>query len=390
MAIADDARRRPLAAFLRTEAGSASLLLAAALVALAWANLAPAGSYAELWTARRVLRIGGVAFPWYPRAAVNDGLMTLFFLVVGLEIRRELTRGELRDRRAAMLPAIAALGGMLVPALLYLAVNGGTDARHGWGIPVATDIAFALGVLAVAAPRAPQGLRAFLLTLAIADDIGAIVLIALVYTGGVDLGALAIAGASALAIASAPRIGLRSPWILGALGVVLWGATLASGVHAAIAGVAFAFLLPVGVASSALERLEAALHPWTSRFVVPVFALANAGVRVVDADAGALLRDPVVLGVVAGLVVGKFLGISGATAIALRAGLGRLPDGVTPRDVPAVAAVAGIGFTVSLFIAELAFPEGFGADAARVGILLASLLAGLVGAALLRRVPVRG
>jgi NhaA family Na+:H+ antiporter len=363
MAIADDSRRRPLAAFLRTEAGSASLLLAAALVALAWANLAPAGSYAELWAARRVLRIGGVAFPWYPRAAVNDGLMTLFFLVVGLEIRRELTRGELRDRRAAMLPAIAALGGMLVPALLYLAVNGGTDARHGWGIPVATDIAFALGVLAVAAPRAPQGLRAFLLTLAIADDIGAIVLIALVYTGGVDLGAL---------------------------GVVLWGATLASGVHAAIAGVAFAFLLPVGVASSALERLEAALHPWTSRFVVPVFALANAGVRVVDADAGALLRDPVVLGVVAGLVVGKFLGISGATAIALRAGLGRLPDGVTPRDVPAVAAVAGIGFTVSLFIAELAFPEGFGADAARVGILLASLLAGLVGAALLRRVPVRG
>ena len=388
MATPDD-RRRPLARFLRTEAGSASLLLAAAAVALLWANAAAAGSYGDVWTAERTLRFLGEQVRWYPRAVVNDGLMTFFFLVVGLEIRRELTRGELRDRRAAMLPAIAAFGGMVVPALLYLAVNAGTEAARGWGIPVATDIAFALGVLAVAAPRAPQGLRSFLLTLAIVDDVGAILLIALAYTEGIDPVALAIAVGSALAIASAPRIGLRPPWVLGALGVVLWAATLASGVHATIAGVAFAFLLPIDTASSALERLEAALHPWTSRVVVPVFALANAGVRVVDADAGALLRDPIVIGVVAGLVLGKFLGIAAATAVARRTGAGRLPDGVTGADVPAVAAVAGIGFTVSLFIAELAFPEGPGADAARVGILLASLIAGVLGTALLRRRPGR-
>ena len=415
---------RPIQAFLHEESAGGVLLLGAAVAALAWANSPWGAGYERLWHTRLSIRLGPWGISEDLRHWVNDALMSLFFLVVGLEIKRELVTGELREPRAAALPAIAALGGMVVPALIYLALNPGGEAARGWGIPMATDIAFAVGVLTLAAKVAPPSLKPFLLALAIVDDIGAIVVIALFYSEGVAWGPLLVAAGVCGLIAAAWRSSVRSPPVHVALGALLWIAVYASGVHPTIAGVAMGFLTPAVAferprtvsreahrvadetsdqpsppdvdapqwlelarlareAVSPLARLEAALHPWTSFVVVPVFALANAGVRLSgDALAGAL-SSRVTLGVLLGLVVGKTVGISLATLGAARLRLASLPTGADRSDVVGTAAVAGIGFTVSLFITELAFTDRGLVDEAKVGILAASVVAGALGFALL-------
>jgi NhaA family Na+:H+ antiporter len=357
----------PLVEFFRTEAAGGAVLVVAVVVALVWANVAPA-SYADAWR---------------HRAWVNDGLMTLFFLVVGLEIKRELVSGELRDRRTAVLPAIAALGGMVVPALIYLAWNAGTPAARGWGIPMATDIAFAAGVLTLLGRRVPAPLRLFVLSLAIVDDIGAIVVIAIAYSHGISPWWLAAAAGTVGALVLVRRAGASLVVIL-PLAVALWYCVLESGVHATLAGVAVALLVPTRTRDGRhlAQRLEHVLHPVASFVVVPLFAVANAGV-VVDAHALAdAAGSRVAWGILTGLVVGKFVGVCGSVALATRRGAGRLPDGVDAHAFAGGAAATGIGFTVSLFIAEAAFPSGSAnARAATLAVLVASTVAAALAVA---------
>lgn len=422
---------KPLQSFLEQEAASGVLLLLATIVVLVWANSPWRASYEDLWHTTLRVRVGPWAIDEDLRHWVNDALMALFFLVVGLEIKREVLTGELRDARAAALPAIAALGGMVVPALLYIALNAGGEGSRGWGIPMATDIAFALGVLTIAARHAPPTLKPFLLTLAIVDDIGAIVVIALFYSGGITWGALGVAAALCLLIAFLKRIHVRSTPVYVVLGVAVWIATFESGVHPTIAGVALGLLTPAvpfqrpravsdeahRVADETLDdpsppdadahhwlhlealsresvsplvRVESALHPWTSFVIVPAFALANAGVYLTAEAIGDAATSAVAVGIALGLVVGKLAGISLASWVAVRAGLVRLPEGVTWHHLVGTAAVAGIGFTVSLFIADLAFTGVRLTDTAKVGILAGSLLAGAVGYAVLRAGASRG
>jgi Na+:H+ antiporter, NhaA family len=421
---------KPLQSFLDAEAASGMLLLAATVVALVWANSPWRTAYEHLWHTRVALRFGSFNVSADLRHWVNDGLMSLFFLVVGLEIKREVLTGELRTVRAAALPAIAAFGGMIAPALLYAAITVGTDWTHGWGIPMATDIAFALGVLTLAARHAPSGLRPFLLTLAIVDDIGAILVIALFYSGGIDWAALGVALLVVVTILILQRIHVRAafPYLL--LGVGLWTAFFESGVHPAIAGVVLGLLTPAEPfqrpravseeahrvaddtvddpdppdadaaqwlylewlsreAVSPLARVENVLHRWTTGIVVPMFALANAGVVVSAAALADAARNRLAIGIVVGLVVGKSVGILGASALAVRFRLAALPNGVRLRDLRGVAVVAGIGFTVSLFVAELAFAGGV-LDVAKIGILAASLIAGIAGFVVLWKQGARG
>jgi NhaA family Na+:H+ antiporter len=354
---------------------------------------------------------------------VNEGLMTLFFLVVALEVKREVTTGELRDPKKAALPIIAAIGGMVVPAGIYLLLNAGSGTSGGWGVPVATDIAFALGVLTLAASRAPVSLRSFLLTLAIVDDIGAIVLIAIFYSGGLAAGWLVIATVvvSSVFLARLLRVTSVVPYVL--LGIGLWIALYESGVNPTLAGVVLGLMAPAvplrrsptpaieahlaliavenkpdeeaeaywiamedmaNLAVSPLDRVETSLHPWTSRIVVPTFALANAGIEVSATTLSETVTSPLGLGVLLGLVVGKPLGIGAAIWAATRARIGRLPDGISPRMVFGVAALAGVGFTVALFIAELAFSSRRDVEAAKLAVLVASVLASVFGAVILR------
>ena len=422
---------RPVDRFLRLEVASGALLMAAALVALAWANGPWHHAYEQLWHTELGLELG----PWAIRHDlhhwVNDGLMAIFFAVVGLEIKRELVHGQLRDRRAAALPAIAALGGMVVPALVYVLLNAGAPGASGWGIPMATDIAFAIGVLALVGNRVPTSLKVFLLTLAVADDIGAIAVIAVFYSSGVALGWLAGAAACFAAIALGRRAGIRhlAPYLV--LAVAAWFCLLESGVHATIAGVVVGLLTPAtpfhraGAAARAvtarvaavhgdhetalssneehdesmlweasriaregvspLYRLEHSLHAWSAFAILPLFALANAGVRISGEGFAVDGATAAALGVGLGLLVGKPLGIVLATTLALRLGVGSLPSGMTLRHVAGAGLLGGIGFTVALFVAGLAFTSHDIASAAKVGILCGSLLAGAAGYALLRR-----
>jgi NhaA family Na+:H+ antiporter len=405
----------PLREFLDTEVAGGLVLLAATAVALVWANSPWSSAYDGLWGTELAVEVGRWTLALDLRHWINDGLMALFFFVVGLEIKRELAVGELRSVRNAALPALAALGGMVLPALVFVALNVGGDGRRGWGIPMATDIAFALGVLALFGSRVPSGLKLLLLSVAIVDDIGAIIVIAIFYSGGLAWAPLAVAVGLLAGIAVLHRVGVVWWPIHVLLGVGVWLATYTSGVHATIAGVALGLLMPtrplvrhlsvslgdgdiapsapmvrwvkqhVQETISAAERLEHTLHPWTSFAVVPLFALANAGVPLSRASLAAAVGSPVTAGVVLGLVVGKLVGISGAAWLAMRLRMGALPDDVTGRQVVAVAAVAGVGFTVSLFIASLAYPDPDLQDQARVGILAGSLLAAAVGALLLHR-----
>jgi NhaA family Na+:H+ antiporter len=366
--------------FISVEALGGLALLGAAIVALVWANVA-GDSYTDLWHTGLTLGIGNFSIREDLGAWVNDGLMAIFFFVVGLEIKRELVAGDLRDPKTAALPALAALGGMVLPALLFFAINPSEPARDGWGIPVATDIAFAVGVLALLGPRCPKGLKLFLLTLAIVDDIGAILVIAVFYSAGVSGPWLGGAVAVLLVVFILQRCGVVSPFAYALPAVVLWVCMFESGVHATIAGVVLGLITPNQVwrGRPVLERLEAVIHPWTSFLIIPVFALANAGVDLGGGVLGDALSSRITLGVIVGLVVGKTLGISAAVAIAVKLRLGRLPAGVHARELIGAAALAGIGFTVSLFIAELSFEGDARVGDAKIGILAASVIAGAIG-----------
>ncbi len=406
---------RPLARFLHVEAAGGILLVAATVVALVWANSPWHDSYESLWSATVELRIGGYHFTEDLAHFVNDGLMAVFFFVVGLEIKRELVTGELRDRRAAALPAFAALGGMVVPATLYLTFNSTGAGRAGWGIPMATDIAFALGVVALLGRRVPAPLKVFLLTLAIVDDIGAIAVIAVFYTDDLQPQYLVVAAALTLAIVVLRRLRVVYTPVYVTMAVSLWVCVYESGVHATIAGVVLGLLTPaapirpaidtsavadyldhhrdwcaedvrtvsrtLGQSVSPCDRFIDVLHPWTSFVIIPIFALANAGI-VITRDS---LADPssVLVGVAVGLVAGKLIGVAGFAWLATRLGLGKLPDGVSWRQMIGAAALAGIGFTVSLFITDLAFVDPILQADAKIGILIASITAAALGAAII-------
>ncbi|MEA2973883.1 MAG: Na+:H+ antiporter, NhaA family [Actinomycetota bacterium] len=368
-----------LGRFLRTEAAGGVALLLATAAALAWANSRWGDGYVTAWRTAVRLEVGSVGFDGDLRHLVNDGLMALFFFVVGLEIKRELVAGELRAWRTAALPAIGAVGGMVVPALVYLAVNAGGVGARGWGVPMATDIAFAVGVVALLGRRVPSSLKLFLLTLAIVDDLGAIVVIAVFYAGGISFPALLVAGLLLAAMAGLRRAGVAWLPAYVLLGAGVWLAVYESGMHATIAGAVLGLLAPLAVA----ERLEDRLHPLTSFAIVPLFALANAGI-VLTADA---LDGPgatrIALGAGLGLVVGKLVGVSGAAWLAVRLGIGDLPEGVGWGQMVGIAAMAGIGFTVSLFVAGLAFTTPGAEDAAKIGVLAASAVASVVGVSVL-------
>jgi len=362
-----------------------ALLLVAALAALLWASGPWDGAYRRLWAARLPLGAGAAVLRLDLHGWVNDGLMALFFFVVGLEIRREVVRGELREPRAAAMPALAAAGGMAVPALVFLVVTRGTGAGRGWAIPMATDIAFAVGVLALLGRRVPASVRLFVLTLAVVDDLGAILVIALFYTSGLHARYLAAALALTAVLGILRRAGVQSMPLYIGVGAGLWLAVRASGVHPTVAGVVLALFVPAGRS----VRLEDRLRPWTTFLVLPLFALANAGVRIRADVVHARGATPVLVGVVVGLVLGKVVGITGAARLAARIGLGHPPGGASWSIVAAAATVAGIGFTVSLFIAELAYPPGPVQDAAKLGVLTASLVAGTMGALAVRAVAAR-
>ncbi len=379
-------RYRPPAgsAFVSVEVLGGIVLLASTLAALAWANLAP-GSYADAWSTELTIGAGRLTLTESRQLWVNDGLMTVFFFVVGLEIKRELVRGELRDPRIASLPVVAAVGGMVVPALLYLAVNAGGPGGRGWAIPMATDIAFAVAVLAILGSRVPPQLRLFLLTLAIVDDIGAIIVIALFYSGDISAAWLLGGAASLGVVFGLQRLGVRYAIAYVIPAVVLWVCVFESGVHATIAGVALGLLTPARPLGGreVLEGLEARIHPWSSFVIVPVFALANAGIELGGDSVTRALKSPIALGVVLGLVIGKPLGIVTTTALVLRLRLARLPAGIRLAHIGAAGAAAGIGFTVSLVIANLSF-AGVRLDDAKIAILCASTLSAAGGTALLR------
>ena len=376
---------------LETETASAVFLLLAAVAAIVWANLS--GSYNDLWESKLSFSIGGLEAARDLRHWVDEGLMAIFFFVVALEVKREVLTGELKGGRRAALPVIAALGGMIVPAVLYLLVNFGGDASPGWGIPVATDIAFALGVVALFAPGLPQAARVFLLSLAIVDDIGAILVIAVAYSSGLVWSNLALACAGLLLIAVLRRFGIGFWPVYLLVGVAVWAATLGSGVHATIAGVALGFVTPVtrrGDSPSAGERFEDVLHPWTTFLVLPVFALANAGIEISGNTLGDASSSRVTVGVLLGLVVGKPLGICGAVMLGRKLGMVDLPEGTDARQILGLSIVAGIGFTVSLFIADLAFESPAHVREATIGVVAASVLASLIGGALLHERADRG
>ena len=372
----------PLVEFLREEAAGGLAVLVAAAVALIWANSPAGDGYAAFW--ERELAIG---LELDLRHWVNDGLMALFFFVVGLEIKRELVTGELRDRRAAVLPAIAAVGGVALPIAVFLAIVGGGDGAAGWAIPAATDIAFAVGLITILGDRVSAGARLFLLAIAIVDDIVAISIIALFYAEAVSLGWIAVAAALLVVVALLPRVGVTRVAVFIPLALMVWLAVHESGVHATIAGVALGLLTPARPVGGrrVLETLEHRLHPISAFVVVPLFALANAGVDLGGGVLGDAARSPLTWAVAVGLVLGKLLGVSGATLLALRARWGALPADMSRRDLGGIAATAGIGFTVSLFIAQLAFDDPMLVDEAKVGVFAGSLVAGALGALLLSR-----
>jgi NhaA family Na+:H+ antiporter len=413
---------RPLERFLRIEAASGIVLLAASAAAFAWANSPWAPLYGALWHTPLGLRVGALSFQRSLEWFVNDGLMVIFFFVVGMEIRRELHHGELSHWRRAALPAAAALGGMLVPAAIYFAIAGGSRTGSGWGVPMATDIAFAIGILALLGRRVPASLRVLLLALAVIDDLGAIIVIALFYSSGVALQGLLVAAAGFGGVFVLQRFGVRARALYLLPALIAWAGIYTAGIHPTIAGVILGLMTPVrawfgqqgllvGVRgelqtlakagtqplptrklAETLHRIEVArreaispaedliekLQPWVAYVIMPVFALANAGVSVVGGE-----REPdswrVMIGAAVGLVVGKPLGVFAASWVALRLRLATIPSGLTLRHLAVLGVVAGVGFTMSLFIAQLALPAGDLLAGAKLGILVASAVASTLG-----------
>jgi NhaA family Na+:H+ antiporter len=409
---------QPIQRFLRIEASGGLLLVAAAVAALVWANSPWSAGYETLWSTKLGIGIGSHVISEDLRHWVNDGLMTLFFFVIGLEIKHELVSGQLTSVRQAAIPAAGAVGGMVVPALLYAGLNLGGEGLGGWGIPMATDVAFAVGVLALLGSRVPSELKVLLLGLAIVDDIGAIIVIAAFYSDGIEWSWFGLVLGCLAVVMLLQRVRVRFLPVYVALGLFAWFATFESGIHATIAGVALGLLTPARPFLSRLdadavadrlsgdqevtppevratsfelresvattERLANHLHPWTSYLVVPVFALANAGVTLSGDSLGDAAGSSVTIGVVVGLVVGKVLGVAGAIALVVRLGIGRLPEAISRRHVVGMAALAGIGFTVSIFVSGLAFEDPALGDQAKVGVLAASIVAAALGAAILR------
>ncbi|MDX1624166.1 MAG: Na+/H+ antiporter NhaA [Gemmatimonadota bacterium] len=418
--------------FVRLEASGSIVLLAATVVAFGWANSPWTEAYTALWETK--IRIGAENFALTESLLhwINDGLMAVFFFVVGLEIKRELVAGELSSPRKAALPIVAAIGGMVVPALIYVAFNAGTEQASGWGIPMATDIAFALAVLTALGRRAPTQLKVFLAALAIIDDLGAILVIALFYSHGVSVDWLLIGGGFLVVLIAFNALHVRSPLAYAIPGIALWFAFLESGVHATVAGVLAAMTIPArrriaseefldrakGIldrfedasefqsrrlmnagqqeavhdleavsehVATPLTRMEHGLLPWVSFVILPLFALANAGVQV-GGEGASLSLGPLTLGIVLGLIVGKQVGITLFSWIAVRLGWAALPSGTGWMRVWGTSWLAGIGFTMSLFIAGLAFGEGTDLLAnSKLAILVASLISGVVGYLLLMR-----
>jgi NhaA family Na+:H+ antiporter len=375
--------------FLQHEAAGGIVLLIAALLALALANSPWAWLYDALLGTPVVVQVGALRLDKPLLLWINDGLMAIFFFLVGLEIKRELIEGELSGGRQAVLPVIAAIGGMAVPALIYALVNwGDAQALRGWAIPAATDIAFAVGVLALLGSRVPVSLKVFLLAVAIIDDLGAILVIALFYTSDLSLAALILGGAGILALVTLNVTGVTRLTPYAVLGLVIWVCVLKSGVHATLAGVVTALAVPLKTERvedpGPLAWAEESLHPWVTYGVLPLFAFANAGVSLAGMTPASVL-EPIPLGIALGLLLGKPIGIYLATYAAIRAGLGTWPEGASRLQVLGVSALGGIGFTMSLFIGLLAFPEpGFAADV-RLGVLGGSLLSATLGAVLLLR-----
>jgi NhaA family Na+:H+ antiporter len=400
---------RPFVRFLHIQSASGIVLLLCTVVALVLANSAWSADYFAFWQTRVRVGFGSFGLDKPLLLWINDGLMTLFFFVVGLEIKRELVAGELSELRKAMLPIVAALGGMVVPALVYLGLQWGRPTAHGWGIPMATDIAFVVGFLALLGSRVPHGLKVLLLSLAIADDIGATLVIALFLTEAVSMTALAVGGAGFVVVVLLRWIGVRWTPVYFVVGSFIWLAFLKSGVHPTVAGVALGLLTPArpwlgdrlpfdsvtdmvgrlgrlagdesaprGELISVLERLERLLHPWVAFLIMPVFALANAGV---DIGAG-MMYTPVALSVAVGLLFGKPLGIFLFSWASVKAGMTRLPTGIDNRVLLGAGCLAGIGFTMSLFIAGLAL-DGVHLHEAKVGILAGSAVSAVLGFVLL-------
>lgn len=384
-----------LKTFLKLESASGILLMITAVVAMAVANSPAQALYQALFEVPVEVRIGALQIAKPLLLWINDGLMAVFFLLVGLELKREVLEGNLSDPSQIALPAVAALGGMLLPAGIYAFFNWGDPiAIHGWAIPAATDIAFALGVLALVGRGVPVGLKVFLLTLAILDDFGAIAIIAVAYTDQLSTGSLAMAAVAiaVLALLNRCRVLSIAPYIL--VGVVLWVAVLKSGVHATLAGVALAFFIPMkgqDEDDSPLRRLEHDLHPAVAFGIVPLFAFANAGVSLEGVTLASAFA-PVPLGIAAGLFVGKTVGVFGFAWASIRLGIGRLPEGASWASLFGVAMLCGIGFTMSLFIASLALDQGGPAyeAATRIGILGGSMVSAICGYLLLRVVTPRG
>jgi NhaA family Na+:H+ antiporter len=425
---------RPFQEFAGRETSGGVLLLACTIAALIWANSPWAHFYTALWRTPFTVGLGSFHLSHELHFWVNDALMAVFFFVVGLEIKRELLAGELASPRQAALPILAALGGVVVPALLYTLLNANGPGARGWGIPMATDIAFAIGVMALLGNRVPLGLKVFLTALAIVDDIAAVLVIAVFYTASLAWGALGLAALCLVLALAANRLGVRHPLPYLLIGAVLWMTVLQSGVHATIAGVLLAFTIPSRTAINQreflgygrvildhferaaetepfdilsdieqqtavealedacekvqppLHRLESAFHPWVTFLIMPLFALANAGVSFAG-DLGKVLAQPITLGVMLGLVFGKPIGVTLASWLAVRLGLASLPENVSWKHIHGAGWLAGIGFTMSLFMTGLAFTSEVHLTAAKLGILIASLCAGIVGSVILVRIP---
>ena len=421
----------PFQKFANLEASGGLLLIASTLLALIWANSPLGKSYEDLWHLEMGLQVGSYGISMSLSHWINDGIMAVFFFVVGLEIKREVGTGELNSIRKAALPLFGALGGMIVPAALYFLVNRDGIGASGWGIPMATDIAFALGVLALLGRRIPLTVKVFLTALAIIDDIGAVLVIAIFYSGQIFWVALGVAALTLAVLFLANRLGVRSSLVYLILGMALWLALYKSGIHATLAGILVAMTIPsrprinsneflshgrqflneyerantedVGLnetqestlqaletaidhTESVLHRMEYGLHPWVTYFIIPIFALANAGVHLGEGLAAAITH-PIGIGILAGLALGKPLGIIAFTWLAVKVKLAQLPARVTWRHLIGAGMLAGIGFTMSLFITALAFADVESQNIAKVGILLASLVAGLAGYAMLFTAP---
>ena len=373
--------------FLETESSAAKLLAIATVLALVWANSPLSSTYGTFWATElpTAFTLGGRVADLHD--FVNEVLMAVFFFVVGLEIKRELVVGELSDRRVAVLPMIAALGGMVLPAFIYLALNAGTDAVSGWAIPIATDIAFALALVALVGPRVPTGIKVFLLSLAIVDDIGAIAVIAIFYTDRIEVvwlvGLAGVLGAAWWAT----KARVLGGWSVAGITTAAWLCALFAGVHPTIAAVLVALVLTMPDGEG--PNIEARLHPWAALAVLPLFALANAGVRI---DLGTIvtsISSSQGLGIVLGLVIGKLFGIIGFSWLGVRLGAAELPAGVSWRHLFGAAAAAGIGFSVSLFITDLSFEDSAAIDAAKLSVFVGSLAAALIAFVLLRGAPRR-